>query len=581
MYEDRRPKRVRVSRTIVVDGMTVLRANNYDLEEGERSVWAQELGEAPEAVAEEAAPPVARTVAPRPVKPRVPTADDVARGAMRDRIKREMEERAPRRAAFAARHGTALRAFGAEIPEAPTVTSLNHADVAPPPEMTATLRPHQVEGLRWLVRMHDDGVSQILGDEMGLGKTIQTIALLSYLKFTRKLAGPSLVVCPLSVLASWMVECRKFCPPLRVVKLHSSDVQERERLRRDVLRNPENFDLVCTTYEMAKSPAMATALAGGTWWRYVVLDEGHLVKNENAEISRAVRRFHFGHCLLLTGTPLQNNLHELWALLNLLHPDWLPSSDKFDAAFELNGARAKADPRQLAKAHDLLKPLMLRRLKVDVEKRLPPKVETKIMCPLTRAQAFWYKRLLLRWDADALDELERAAEAGGAADRKRGAWQKLQSLLMQLRKCCNHPYLFEGADPTPGVTDEALVQASGKLRTLDRLLDRLLKSGHRVVIFSQYTGTLDVIDDVLRYREIRYCRLDGGTNRVQRTVDINAYNAPGSRIPVFIMSTRAGGLGINLQTADTCILYDSDWNPQADLQARETTTTRVASPLTH
>ena len=307
----------------------------------------------------------------------------------------------------------------------------------------------------------------------GLGKTLQTIAFLAHLKFVRGLAGPSLVVCPLSVLSSWMVECKRFCPALRAVKLHSSDLAERERLKRS-LRDPNRYDLVVTTYEMAKSPTMASCLAGGTWWRYVVLDEGHVLKNEGSEISRAVRRLHFGGALLLTGTPLQNDLHELWALLNFLHPELLPSSAAFDAAFRLEGggggggsssaqgggaARGaggkgggKVDSAALRRAHELLRPLMLRRVKADVERQLPPKLETKILCPLSECQLFWYKRLLLR-GSEALDELERqasAASGGGgggggavATQAATGAWKRLQSLLMQLRKCCNHPYLFE------------------------------------------------------------------------------------------------------------------------------------------
>lgn len=558
---------------MVVDGHTILRSNNYDLEEGEKSVWDRELGNnrddenvsAMPQPSEQPKPAKKRTYKPAARAPRVATSDDVARSAMRDRIKAEIADAAGRRAAFAVKHAAALSAFGADLSGlAEKATQYRSRKAAvPPPELTATLREHQLEGLRWLVSMHDCGVSQILGDEMGLGKTIQTIALLAFLKFSRKLVGPSLVVCPLSVLASWMVEFRRFCPSLRVVKLHSGDPIERERLRKEVLKNPENYDVVVTTYEMAKSPSMSTALAGQTWWRYLVLDEGHLVKNEESEISKAVRRIHFGHCLLLTGTPLQNNLHELWALLNVLHPDWLPDASRFDAAFALDGTRAKADPQQLRKASELLRPLMLRRLKVDVERKLPPKVETKIMCQLTEIQAFWYKRLLLKGSEEALNALEK----NGEVSPSHGAWKKLQSLLVQLRKCVNHPYLFEGADPNPGVTDEATIAASGKLRMLDRLLARLIEKGHRAVVFSQYTATLDVIDDVLRFRGIRFCRLDGGTNRVQRTVDINAFNAPGSQVKVFVMSTRAGGLGINLQTADTCILYDSDWNPQADLQA--------------
>ena len=357
----------------------------------------------------------------------------------------------------------------------------------------------------------------------------------------------------------------------------------------------------------------------------VVLDEGHIVKNEASDISKAVRKLHCERALLLTGTPLQNDLHELWALLNFLFPDVFPDSGKFDAAFDRGKGGARAG---LAAAHAMLGPLMKRRVKAEVEKTLPPKLETKILCPLAESQRWWYKRLLLR-QSSLLAELERSA-SDKSAPPATGAWKKLQSLLMQLRKCCNHPYLFEGADPNPGVTDDAFVEASGKLHVLDRLLTKLKARGHRVVLFSQFTSTLDVLDDVLRLRGYEFSRLDGGTNRVQRTVDIQSFNAPrpggrrmslrdacssrafelarllrrrvaatlrrgrsapegrskrpvrggepsiqpsyysqapGSDVFLFLMSTRAGGLGVNLQTADTCVLFDSDWNPQADLQA--------------
>ena len=178
---------------------------------------------------------------------------------------------------------------------------------------------------------------------------------------------------------------------------------------------------------------------------------------------------------------------------------------------------------------------------------------------LSETQLFWYKRLLLRESALLRDlETENAEHAKSGAD-----WKKLSSLLMQLRKCCNHPFLFpgvEGDDDAPYA--QQLIDGSGKFQLLDRLLAKLFAGGHRVVLFSQFTSTLDLLEDFLKSRQYKYCRLDGSTNRVQRTVDINAFNMPGSTRFVFLMSTRAGGLGINCQTADTCILFDSDWNPQ-------------------
>ncbi|EGB07762.1 hypothetical protein AURANDRAFT_37691, partial [Aureococcus anophagefferens] len=425
------------------------------------------------------------------------------------------------------------------------------------------MRAYQLEGLRFLAQTYEDGVSAILADEMGLGKTLQTLSFISYLLRERKVSGPFLVICPLSVLSSWLVEASKFCPELRAVKLHSADAAERDRLKA-TLKDVDSYDLVVTTFEMAKSQSMQSVLGGQMWWRYVILDEGHIIKNEASDISKAVRRFHFEHALLLTGTPLQNDLHELWALLNFLFPDVFPESAAFDAAFDRGGGAA-GDGSQLRRANEMMAALMKRRVKQEVEQRLPPKIETKILCPLAPCQRWWYKRLLLR-QSQLLAELESDAKDAGAGAAS-GGWKKLQSLLMQLRKCCNHPYLFEGADPDPGVTDDALVEASGKLHVLDRLLTKLKAKGHRCVLFSQFTSTLDLLDDVLRYRGYEFSRLDGSTNRVQRTVDIQAFNAPGSGVFLFLMSTRAGGLGVNLQTADTCILFDSDWNPQADAQA--------------
>lgn len=226
------------------------------------------------------------------------------------------------------------------------------------------------------------------------GKTLQTIAFLAHLKFNLGVCGPHLVLCPLSVLSSWLTEFKRFCPELRVVKLHSSDAFERERLKASILNDANLFDVVVTTYEMAKSPNMQSVLAHRRWWRYLVIDEGHVIKNEHSQISMAVRSFHCGGALLLTGTPLQNNMHELWALLNFLFPDIFPDATAFDSAFKLNsGSHADTvDSAKLTRAHDLLQPLMLRRVKTDVEKGLPDKLETTIECPLSKMQLFWCAR---------------------------------------------------------------------------------------------------------------------------------------------------------------------------------------------
>ncbi len=238
----------------------------------------------------------------------------------------------------------------------------------------------------------------------------------------------------------------------------------------------------------------------------------------------------------------------------------------FDSSFDWKNKTV--DPQRLQKAHALLQVFMLRRLKVDVEKGLPPRVETKVYCPLSEMQLFYYKLLLLK-DADVVARLEANSRAGGGkkgGEKQHSAsgtdWKRMQMLLTQLRKASSHPFLFRGAEGETEATVDEMVEASGKLQTLDRLLVKLKKAGHRCVIFSQWKHTLDILDDFLRGRGYRYTRLDGGTNRIRRIINIDAFNAPESPLFAFLMTTRAGGLGVNLQTADTVILFDSDWNPQ-------------------
>lgn len=419
-----------------------------------------------------------------------------------------------------------------------------------------------------------------IADEMGLGKTLQTISFLGWLKFDAGIDGPFLVVVPLSVLSNWCVEFKRFLPQMRVLKLHSADVEERENLKRSLCQDLLScWDVVVTTYDMAKNPEMKHALISSVYWRVVVLDEGHVVRNENTIISGVVRRMHFEHAILLTGTPLQNNLHELWSLLNFLHPDIFRSAERFDACFNITNSQRIIDKNMLLKVHSMLKPFMLRRIKADVEKTVPPKVEKKVLCPLTPTQIYWYKKFLLKDSSLLIQfEFENAASAEKALNgadtseenvppTQKSRWRRLQMLFMQLRKVCNHPFLIEDADPHPDYTDLSIIHASGKLQVLDRLLMKLKLNGHRVVIFSQFTSILDILSDYLELRGFNFCRLDGSTNRVQRQISINSFNASKSPLFAFLLSTRAGGLGVNLQTADTVILYDSDWNPQQDLQA--------------
>ncbi|PRW60864.1 SNF2 super family [Chlorella sorokiniana] len=610
----RRSARERESRIVMVDGKPVLKMNMYDLEGGERSVFEQELHRRKSGKGGVAADgPVATWVAVQhPAKkrkseagtavpaggqpggfkaggehsdgeeagPTSPTkagrAEVLAHNAA---IKADAKAMAGRRFDFLDRHLQVLRPFVTADVAASIRTKAADARAAglppalPPVEvqpacLAATLREYQLEGLRWMVQMWDAGMNAILADEMGLGKTLQTISLLSYLKFERGVQGPHLVVVPLSVLPSWLSEFQRWSPQMRVVRLHTGDHEERQRLKREVLSQPDSFDVAVTTYDMAKSKDWQNALARTLRWRYLVLDEGHKIKNEETQLAHAMRLIQRQQTLLLTGTPLQNSMHELYALLSYLFPDVFTSSEPFDSAFDLRSKEHKVDPEVLEAAHHMLAPLCLRRLKAEVELGMPPLVETRIYCPLSEMQTFWYRRLLMK-DSAALLQVEKEVERKVKYDATNHNWKKLQMLVQQLRKCCNHPYLFPGAEPDfDGMsTDEGIVRASGKMEVLDRLLRKLKRRGHRVVLFSQFNMQLDILEDYMIMRGYKYSRLDGSTNRVQRMIDIKLFNRPGSDTFVYLLNTRAGGLGVNLQTADTCILYDSDWNPQSDLQA--------------
>ena len=273
-------------------------------------------------------------------------------------------------------------------------------------------------------------------------------------------------------------------------------------------------------------------------------------------MSQVIRLFTSRNRLLITGTPLQNNLHELWALLNFLLPDVFGDAQAFDQWFSGDDRDQDTVVQQL---HRVLRPFLLRRVKSDVEKSLLPKKEVNLYLGMSDMQVKWYQKILEK-DIDAVNG------AGG----KRESKTRLLNIVMQLRKCCNHPYLFEGAEPGPPyTTDEHLVYNAGKMAVLDKLLGRLQKEGSRVLIFSQMSRLLDILEDYCVFRQYKYCRIDGGTAHEDRIAAIDEYNKPGSEKFVFLLTTRAGGLGINLTTADIVILYDSDWNPQADLQAMD------------
>lgn len=413
------------------------------------------------------------------------------------------------------------------------------------------MRDYQVAGLNWLVSLHENGISGILADEMGLGKTLQTIAFLGYLRHICGITGPHLITVPKSTLDNWKREFTMWTPEVNVLVLQGAK-DERHQLINDRLVD-EKFDVCITSYEMIlREKAHLKKFA----WEYIIIDEAHRIKNEESSLAQIIRLFNSRNRLLITGTPLQNNLHELWALLNFLLPDVFGDSQAFDQWFSTQGQDQDTVVQQL---HKVLRPFLLRRVKSDVEKSLLPKKEVNLYIGMSDMQVKWYKKILEK-DIDAVN---------GAAG-KRESKTRLLNIVMQLRKCCNHPYLFEGAEPGPPyTTDEHLVYNAGKMIMLDKILVRMKKQGSRVLIFSQMSRVLDILEDYCVFREHKYCRIDGSTAHEDRISAIDDYNKPGSEKFIFLLTTRAGGLGINLTSADIVVLFDSDWNPQADLQAMD------------
>lgn len=415
-----------------------------------------------------------------------------------------------------------------------------------------TMRDYQLAGLNWLLRLYENGVNGILADEMGLGKTLQTIALLAYLHDYLGIKGPHMIVVPKSTLANWMNEFEKWASQLTVFKFHGN-ADERAEQKEKYMKQPGSFNVMITTYEMVIKEKNILK----PWvWRYIIIDEAHRIKNVNSALSKVMRMFSSTNRLLLTGTPLQNNLNELWALLNFLLPEVFSSSEQFQDWFSPAEGSEQGNEQQehvVKQLHKVLRPFLLRRLKSEVEQGLPPKKETVLKVGMSRMQKEYYRSLLQR-DFEAINK---------GAEKSR-----LLNIVMQLRKCCNHPYLFQGAEPGPPfVTGEHLVHNCGKMVLLDKLMPKIKERGSKMLIFCQMTRMLDILEDHLLYRGFAYCRIDGSTNGEERETMIDDFNSDNTDKFIFLLSTRAGGLGINLAAADTVVLYDSDWNPQMDMQA--------------
>uniref|UniRef100_A0A663FC47 Chromodomain helicase DNA binding protein 3 n=1 Tax=Aquila chrysaetos chrysaetos TaxID=223781 RepID=A0A663FC47_AQUCH len=419
-----------------------------------------------------------------------------------------------------------------------------------------TLHLYQLEGLNWLRFSWAQSTDTILADEMGLGKTIQTIVFLYSLYKEGHTKGPFLVSAPLSTIINWEREFQMWAPAFYVVT-YTGDKDSRAIIRENEFSFDDNamkggkkafkmkreaqvkFHVLLTSYELI---TIDQAALGSIRWACLVVDEAHRLKNNQSKFFRVLNGYKIEHKLLLTGTPLQNNLEELFHLLNFLTPERFNNLEGFLEEF---ADISKED--QIKKLHDLLGPHMLRRLKADVFKNMPAKTELIVRVELSPMQKKYYKYILTR-------NFEALNSRGG------GNQVSLLNIMMDLKKCCNHPYLF------PVAAMESPKLPSGLL-LLQKMLRKLKEQNHRVLIFSQMTKMLDLLEDFLDYEGYKYERIDGGITGALRQEAIDRFNAPGAQQFCFLLSTRAGGLGINLATADTVVIFDSDWNPHNDIQA--------------
>ena len=428
------------------------------------------------------------------------------------------------------------------------------------------LHPYQIEGINWARHSWKRGTDIILADEMGLGKTIQTVTFLYSLYKEGHCRGPFLIAVPLSTLINWEREFELWAPEFYVVS-YVGDKDSRAVIREHELSFEENairkgdkasrirastvkFHVLLTSYELI---SIDQACLGSVHWEMLVVDEAHRLKNAQSKFFRILAAYSINFKLLLTGTPLQNNLEELFYLLNFLTPSKFNDLESFQANFT-----DIAKEEQVHKLHHLLGPHMLRRMKTDVLKSMPSKSEFIVRTNLAPMQKKFYRNILTR-NFESL----RA---------KSGAQSSLLNVMMELKKVANHPYLMAAASEEAPISSnglfeiKAMTQACGKLVLMSKMLRKLKEQGHRVLIFSQMTKMLDLLEDFLDGEGYKYERIDGSITGTLRQDAIDRFNQENAEQFAFLLSTRAGGLGINLYTADTVIIYDSDWNPHNDIQ---------------
>lgn len=419
-----------------------------------------------------------------------------------------------------------------------------------PEFITGQMRNYQIEGLNWLITLFDNGINGILADEMGLGKTLQAISIIGYLKHYKKITGPHVVIVPLSTIDNWQREFKRFLPDVRVLRGHCRG--DKRELHQALTATHRSWDVVITAYHFFVSEHGYFKRLN---YQYVVLDEAQRCKNEDTRLSKVLRQTTYRNLLFMTGTPINNNLHELWALLNMLLPDYFKNSEDFDEWFKVEDC---IDPNheRAVRLKNILQPIMLRRIKADVEVDIPPKIKTTLFIPPTRQMNYWSKKVLCK-DVKLL--------------KGNGTFMKfsMRNVFPYLRQVTLHPYLIPEESEGMVYVSQDAVDCASRMIVLDKLLSKLHQRGARVLLFTQFVIMLDVLEDYMEWKGYKYKRMQGTTQQEDRQPMIDEFNAPGSDTFIFMITTRTGGIGINLQSADTVIFYDLDWNPQADFQAED------------
>ncbi|KAJ1725303.1 ATP-dependent DNA helicase Snf21 [Coemansia erecta] len=431
-----------------------------------------------------------------------------------------------------------------------------------------SLKEYQLRGLEWMVSLYNNRLNGILADEMGLGKTIQTISLITYLIEKKQQNGPFMIIVPLSTITNWLLEFEKWAPSVNVIG-YKGTPPIRRALHNRIKRM--DFQVLLTTYDyIIKDRPILSKIN----WIHMIIDEGHRMKNTQSKLAATLTTYYkTRYRLILTGTPLQNNLPELWALLNFVLPNVFASADSFDewfnAPFASTGAQDRIELNEeeqllvIKRLHKVLRPFLLRRLKKDVEVDLLDKVEHVVRCSMSALQSRMYHQMLRFGTLFRTIDIDGTGRTGKAS---------FNNTIVQLRKICNHPFVFEQVEARinpQGTNNNLLFRTAGKFELLDRVLSKLLATDHKVLVFFQMTQIMTIMQDFLDWRGIRCLRLDGSTSDDDRREYMRIFNEPDSPYKVFLLSTRAGGQGLNLQTADTVVIFDSDWNPSADAQAMD------------